>query len=454
MNLCKPVQAQMPDTFEGFAQDYLNEDGGFTATGQARFLDDIAGHISYLNREKDARQFSQPKVRRVLVPIIDDLQAVEDFDRYVSRSESEDNILKIQENLENTVKQMENELSILTKKHFQDIFYKTCNDHPDLPAKKCKTVINKNITDLMKEIKGYIKTVKEQIADIKKQLAGIKNGKQKKLVLIQRKIKENPTLFNNYKSSTYASIRTNCSSKTLVGTRFLQAVSGMPEVVEIDREIQANKDAIVALERQMNIEIQGFKMKIKQMKDTLKDRTVAPAERMEIELSIRDSQKDFRKTKKAISDNIQDQIKEEKDKIKMAEKEKQEIFKTVRKTLKVRASLRRKEEKQARKEEIKLKKTQEMILEDIENQGVKEIVERRQVLIHRDLTDFEEENKEKAQEKARANARKQEEREHHKQVRKTIKEREKVEARERKNLEKQRAKEEAKAMKKNITKKK
>ena len=454
MNLCKPVQAQMPDTFEGFAQDYLNEDGGFTAIGQTRFLDDIAGHISYLNREKDARQFSQPKVRRVMVPIIDDLQAVEDFDRYVSRSESEDNILKIQENLENTVKQMENELSILTKKHFQGIFYETCNDHPDLPAKKCKTVINKNITDLMKEIKGYIKTVKEQIADIKKQLAEIKNGKQKKLVLIQRKIKENPTLFNNYKSSTYASIRTNCSSKTLVGTRFLQAVSVIPEVVEIDREIQANKDAIVALERQMNIEIQGFKMKIKQMKDTLKDRTVAPAERMEIELSIRDSQKDFRKTKKAISENIQDQIKEEKDKIKMAEKEKQGIFKTVRKTLKVRASLRRKEEKQARKEEIKLKKTQEMILEDIENQGVKEIVERRQVLIHRELTDFEEENKEKAQEKTREHVRKQEEREHHKQVRKTIKEREKAEARERKNLEKQRAKEEAKAMKKNITKKK
>ena len=453
MNLCKPIQQQMPDTFEGFAQDYLNEDGGFTLAGQARFLDDIAGHISYLNREKDARQFSQPRVKRVLVPIIQDFQAVEDFDKYVSRSESEDNILKIQENLEQIVKQMENELSIMTKKHFQGIFYDTCMDHPDLPAKKCKTVINKNITDLMKEIKGYIKTVKEQIVDIKKQLAEIKKGKQRKLIAIQRKIRENPTLFNNYKSSTYASIRTNCSSKTLSGTRFLEAVSALPEVVEIDREIQANKDSIIALEKQLVVEVQGFKMKIKQMKENLKDKTVAPAQRMEIELSIRDNQKDFRKTKKAISEDIQEQIKIEKDKIKSAEKAKQSIFKTVRKTLKVRASLRRKEDKQARKEERKLKKTESILLEDIKNNDVKEIVDRRKVLIDRDLTDISEESREKAQEKALQNERKQAEKDHQKKVRKTMKDREKAEARERKNLEKQRAKEQAKAAKKNTTKK-
>jgi hypothetical protein len=454
MNLCKPIQSQMPDTFEGFAQDYLNSDGGFTSTGRERFLDDIAGHISYLNREKDARQFSQPRVKRVMVPIIEDVQAVEDFDRYVSRSESEENILKIQENLEKVVKQMENELAVLTKKHFQGIFYDACNDYPDLPVKRCKTVINKNVTDLMKEIKGHIKVVKEQIAGIKKELAEIKKGKQKKLITIQRKIKENPTLFNNYKSSTYASIRSNCSSKTLSGTRFLEAVSGLPEVVEIDREIQANKDAIIALEKQLVVEVQGFRMRIKQIKEGLKDKTIAPAQRMEIELSIRDSQKDFRKTKKAISEDIQDQIKEEKEKIKSAEKAKQSIFKTVRKTLKVRASLKKKEEKQAKKEERKLKKTESLLLEDIHNDAVKEIVERRKVLVHRDLTDFEEEVREKAQERARANSRKQEEREHHKQVRKTIKERERAEARERKNLEKQRAKEEAKAVKKNVTKKK
>jgi len=454
MNLCKPIQDQMPDTFEGFAQDYLNADGGFTSVGQSKFLDDIAGHISYLNREKDARQFSQPRVKRVMVPIIDDLQAVEDFDRFVSRSEAEDNILNIQENLEQTVKKMENELSILTKKHFQGIFYESCRDYPDLPQKQCKTVINKNITDLMKEIKGYIKVVKEQIADIKKQLAEIKKGKQRKLVLIQRKIKENPTLFNQYKSSTYASIRSNCSSKTLSGTRFLEAVSGLPEVVEIDREIQANKDAIIALEKQLVVEVQGFKMKIKQMKETLKDRSIAPAEKTEIELSIRDSQKDFRKTKKARTEDIQLQIKEEKDKIKEAEKKKQSIFKTVRKTLKVRVSLKKKEEKQAQKEARKLKKAQDLVLEDIQNDEVKEIVERRKILVDRDLTDFEEELREKAQAKARANERKQAEREHQKQVRKTIKDREKAEARERKNLEKQRAKEQAKATKKNVTKKK
>jgi hypothetical protein len=450
INLCKPIQAQMPDTFEGFAQDYLNSDGGFTSTGRERFLNDIAGHISYLNREKDARQFSQPRVKKVMVPIIEDIQAVEDFDKYVSRSEAEDNILKIQENLEKVVREMENELTVLTKKHFEAIFYESCSEHTDLSAKQCKTVINKNIVDLMKEIKGYINTVKKQIADIKRELLELKKGKQRKLVLINRKIKENPMLFNTYKLSTYASIRTNCSSKTLSGTQFMEAINGLPEIVEINQEIQANKDAIMALERQMVVEIQGFKMRIKQMKESLKDKNIAPVQRMEIELSVRDSQKDFRKTKKEISGNIQDQIKEEKEKIKKAEKSKQEIYKTVRKTLKKRASLKKKQEKAARKEEKKLKKTETLLMENIKNIDVKEIVERRKVLINRDLMDFEEELQEKAREKIR----KQEEREHDKRIKKTLKERERAEARERKNLEKQRAKEEAKAVKKNITKKK
>jgi hypothetical protein len=207
------------------------------------------------------------------------------------------------------------------------------------------------------------------------------------------------------------------------------------------------------LEKQLVVEVQGFKMKIKQMKENLKDKTVAPAQRMEIELSIRDNQKDFRKTKKAISEDIQEQIKIEKDKIKSAEKAKQSIFKTVRKTLKVRASLRRKEDKQARKEERKLKKTESILLEDIKNNDVKEIVDRRKVLIDRDLTDISEESREKAQEKALQNERKQAEKDHQKKVRKTMKDREKAEARERKNLEKQRAKEQAKAAKKNTTKK-
>lgn len=69
LNLLKPKGNQIPDDFDVFADTYLNEDGTFTKKGHMTFLNEIAGHISYLNREKDARQFAQPIVMQVKVPI-------------------------------------------------------------------------------------------------------------------------------------------------------------------------------------------------------------------------------------------------------------------------------------------------------------------------------------------------------------------------------------------------
>lgn len=70
VNLCKPRKEQMPVDFEEFQQRYLDETGvDFDPEGSRAFLDDIAGHISYLNRERDARQFTQPHIEYVRVPM-------------------------------------------------------------------------------------------------------------------------------------------------------------------------------------------------------------------------------------------------------------------------------------------------------------------------------------------------------------------------------------------------
>jgi hypothetical protein len=47
----------------------LDESGHFTKKGSRKFLDSVAGYISYLSREKDARQFSQPIITSVNVPL-------------------------------------------------------------------------------------------------------------------------------------------------------------------------------------------------------------------------------------------------------------------------------------------------------------------------------------------------------------------------------------------------
>lgn len=69
INLLKPKGDQIPDDFDEFADTYLNEDGVFTRKGHMKFLDDVSGYVSYLNREKDARQFSQPFLIQVKVPM-------------------------------------------------------------------------------------------------------------------------------------------------------------------------------------------------------------------------------------------------------------------------------------------------------------------------------------------------------------------------------------------------
>lgn len=71
INLFKLPDSQIPNQFELFSEKYLDSEGRFKASALTHFRDEIAGHISYLNREKDARQFSQPIVSIVKANIYD-----------------------------------------------------------------------------------------------------------------------------------------------------------------------------------------------------------------------------------------------------------------------------------------------------------------------------------------------------------------------------------------------
>jgi hypothetical protein len=58
INLLREID--FPESFEDFANEYLDEKYTFTNDGAERYLDHISGLISYLNREKDIRQFAYP----------------------------------------------------------------------------------------------------------------------------------------------------------------------------------------------------------------------------------------------------------------------------------------------------------------------------------------------------------------------------------------------------------
>ena len=69
INLLRKSDDQLPETIAAFEHKYLNGDGEFTDAGKKLFQDDVTGYVSYLNREKDARQFAYPVYHNVRVPM-------------------------------------------------------------------------------------------------------------------------------------------------------------------------------------------------------------------------------------------------------------------------------------------------------------------------------------------------------------------------------------------------
>jgi len=68
LNLIRPRDQLLPTEYDTFAKRFLTSDGtSFTPTGRQDYLDSIAGHVSYLNREKDARQFAYPIFKDIQV---------------------------------------------------------------------------------------------------------------------------------------------------------------------------------------------------------------------------------------------------------------------------------------------------------------------------------------------------------------------------------------------------
>jgi hypothetical protein len=73
LNLLRLKKEAFPSEFDDFASKYLGMDGTFTTKGKKLWLDNITGYVSYLNRSKDARNFSYPVIENVHVPMTEEM---------------------------------------------------------------------------------------------------------------------------------------------------------------------------------------------------------------------------------------------------------------------------------------------------------------------------------------------------------------------------------------------
>jgi hypothetical protein len=137
INLLKENKEQLPTVFDEFAQVFLdNKTGTFTKEGKDIFLNQVSGLVSYLDRGSDAREFAQPKIELVNVPMslrpVADLVALKkEHERDVSAIKSI--IRQLDESFvifkKAKTQQIKNELKV-TCGHLKGLDYLDCKNSP------------------------------------------------------------------------------------------------------------------------------------------------------------------------------------------------------------------------------------------------------------------------------------------------------------------------------------
>jgi hypothetical protein len=265
LNLFKPTHQQIPDELEPFSLSYLDEQGHFTPQGRSLFLDQIAGHISYLNREKDARVFSQPILQTIHVPLVTQHQ-YEKYDFAVSSK-----LIQNQQNMERELANQQKEQIKQANQDFQGITQKSFEflDKICAPIEnpKQKTICNrlkrqtaKRITDSLKLRKEQMKTAIDQSMDKVRQLT----QKRKYLRDAYQITKQNSETLNRYRNSAFHHVDSTCRQSTT--ENILQPLPQIQRLQEMERE---NQHYIEQTKKEQQASLQETRKQFQQAKKEL-----------------------------------------------------------------------------------------------------------------------------------------------------------------------------------------
>ena len=284
LNLCKPIGEQMPVDFDDFSTKYLDVDTGkFSAPGMNQYLDDTAGYVSYLNREKDARQFSQPVLHQIRVPLVkmDDVNA---FDKRAVRELVNSDILKIKDKIEANNEELIGELNDLDVNKFK-VLQKECNTFSSKTV--CNKIAKKNMRKIVQEARDEVKRIKSQIKNARESIRMQKIFKKENLGKIAAKIEASPEDYENFKRGAYYNLKTKCG-KTIRNESDL--LKEHPDLEAFIRADEAQTQKIKGMEDMLKISEDGFKNRIKDLKLMLKT-NLRDIERSVVKMVIKDTQK-------------------------------------------------------------------------------------------------------------------------------------------------------------------
>ena len=455
LNLCKLPEEQFPTDFDTFSEEYLNENGMFSSSGKKKYLDQIAGHISYLNREKDARQFAQPVIHEVKVPIAENIAEIKKMDKTFLKEQPNEELIELEKKLEEQEEQISEDLKNVDRATFNALKdqCKKANiaSIPKLKT-RCNTLVRNHIRKLIGDIKDELNEMKNNIKKTKREIQKRQLRKKTELANVGEYVRSTPEKFDEFKETAYYTLKSKCGKKIKSVSDLKKSLGEHPSFVAIDREIDRLNQQIHDQKQELKNNLVSYQKRIEEIKKLLKTYDLNTLEKQVIRSTLRSERVKMRKintanTRKA-NQRIRDYNKQINDLKREREYEYKDLRKTVKKRIKEEKAIEKKNEKEAAAIRKSLRK-QEDFREEITDEKIKTMIEDAAKTIE---TEMEEETgainkikEEKEAEKLRKKVAKEEIRKTKKAAKEEEmlrKKREKEELRKTKKAEKKAAKEE------------
>lgn len=377
INLLKPIENQMPETFPDFYEQYLHDNGKFSEIGEKNYLDNIAGYVSYLNREKDARQFAQPIVHFVNVPLVDSIENIAKIDQRMAKQQITHQIMDLKNKVEENDKQIDKELQGVNAQKLQFLKNK-CNQYSGKAKTQCEKIVREHIKSIVREAKEGIQTIKDRIKDLKD---AIKHKRQKQSeILKEMKENESPETqakIEELKNSMYYTITRQCGKKVSDFSKLDEIINNIPEIQSFDEEIIRIDSVIDSHNEQLNIALKAQKARLKQMKQIMKN-GITQEERELLKTVAKEESKQHNKEFVVLKETIHSKIRDANVEKKKWMKTRKVAVKKVKQTLK-NILLQKKEEAKAiareQNAQEKLLQKQADYAYEIKNDYLKNIIE-------------------------------------------------------------------------------
>jgi hypothetical protein len=398
INLCKPSVLQLPDEFPTFSDSFLNMEGRFTEQGRHAFLDKIAGYVSYLNREKDARQFSQPRIQYIMTPVVQNVDKLLAVDRRFARGYYDKDVLGLKNRVLEENGKIDADLKDLHASRFHELTDR-CDEFEGPMRKNCTKVAKATIRELVKEAREHTKKIRETIKNIRKEIRDKNIFKRDELKKLG---KADPEELDAFKASSFYQLKYKCGKKMRPDTKLKEASANDPKIVELSADLEAYDSRIKQMEDGLRSELDTHNARIKRIKNMLRTGDLNELERSVLKLTMADARKTHKvsmKLKKKTTDEVLKDLNKTK---KSLEKQKKKRYVSIRKSLKKNIRDSKKAKREALKAEKELRKTmkkQEKVHEEIKSDVLKDLVNKYSYVLEERLGGVEEELEEKAEAK-------------------------------------------------------